>query len=314
MKFSPIGLTKISNDLKAGHYLVRHNGVELPIYYLPGVTKKVVISFHGAIDRTRFQVPKFQSVATDLLGAHQIRVADPTLGLSDDISIGWYLGGEGMPLQRHLPGMLEAISNSLSIERRIYFGGSAGGFTALYCSLQDSKSACLVINPQVDLHVYNRNMIGKYMAVAWPSKASLGDVSNDLVLNLPKAYAAGFENMVVYLQSAADMRHYERQFPKFCRVAVKNVNNFILQCSYWGVPGHARSIPPSAFLPWLKALISADTLERQDILDTYHAIVSSSLASSSIQQPHQLEAKHAADDLKMASLLRDSQLHAGKGV
>lgn len=313
MEFSKFDLENIPADLSSGYYLIRHGNIELPIQYLRGSADRVVISFHGAVDRARYQIPKFQPVARDLTGPHQIRVADPTLGYADDISIGWYMGGEHQRLQQQLPGMLQAISKSLGLARRVYYGGSAGGFVALYCSWKDPESACLVINPQVDLTVYSRNLTGRYLAAAWPTRTTLDEVSDDLVLNLPKVYETGFDNLVVYLQSTADLIHFERQFPRFCRVGLRNINKFILQVSYWGVAGHGRSIPPSAFVPWMNALVSSDTLERQDVLDTYYALASAAPEAAPPQKPDQLRAKHTPADIRMASLLRDSQFRSGKG-
>ena len=316
MKFTPLDLSSFRGNLENGYYLINYESVSVPIRYQSGRGKSMVIDFHGAINRSRFEIPKFQAIIPDLHDSHQIRIADPTLDLSDTMSIGWYMGGEEMPLQNNLTEALSILFNNLNIERRIYLGGSAGGFAALYYSRNDPESACVAVNPQVDLSTYSRNLVEKYLGAAWPSAQSLDDIDGNVVFDLPRHYGSDFENMVVYLQSTGDIRHFERQLPRFCRIAWRNPKKFILQCSYWGVPDHGNSVPASAYLPWVKALLLAPTLARQDILDSYHTIKSQQ-ASAAVRKPaptaKALTAGYAPQDLELAQTLQRYHLGATAG-
>ena len=304
MKLAPIELLQIGTDLKSGDYLVKCKEVYIPIRYNRGRGNNVVISFHGAINRDRFQIPKFQTVIPPIDDCHQIKVADPTLSLGESLSMGWFIGGEGMPLQKRLAELLEYLSAKLNFTRRIYVGGSAGGFAALFYSWSDPGSVCIAINPQVDLKVYSRNQISKYMTVAWPSRNELADAECCISSDLPKLYESSFENFVIYLQSTGDYKHFERQLPRFCRVGFKNARKFILQCNYWGIPDHGSSVPVSAYSTWVRAVLVASSLERQSILDCYSVLNGQELKGA-IEGKKELREHPWGAEKEKADLLRD---------
>lgn len=306
MDFKKITLNEFTADEADGYYEISHRGVDVPIRYQKGSNQTLVVDFHGAINRDRFTIPKFQAFTPGLGAAHQIRIADPTLTYADDISLGWYLGGHDMPLQSVLTEILAFISSTLSAQRRVYIGGSAGGFAALLFSWQDPGSVCVTVNPQVDLTVYSKNLIGKYVSAAWPGASSISEIADRIIVDLPKIYAQRFENTVIYLQSTGDTKHFERQFPRFLKVAHRHVPKFLLQCSYWGVPDHGNSVPAYAFIPWLKAAVASPTLDRQDILDTYMTITSRP-EDVAVSAPTRVHNTSSADDLKFASLLYKHQ-------
>jgi hypothetical protein len=308
MNLNLLDISDVGKELSDGYYSVRYKDIKVPIAYRRGSENSMLLDFHGAINRDRFNIPKFQAYKTGLGGAYQLRIADSTLELGDRLRMGWYIGGEKMPFQLQLAELLQIFFDKLNINRRIYFGGSAGGFAALYFSFLDNGSACVVVNPQVNLHKYSRRAVGDFIRTAWPSASSLSDIEDRVVVDLPKLYQNGFSNHVVYLQSVGDTRHFEQQLPLFCRVGFRNPSNFILQCSYWGVPAHGNSVPHHAWDPWLQSLLSASSLDRQELLDTYYFL---SNKVNPIEGGKNLPSGNGmlvGEDFQLADLLRNYHL------
>jgi hypothetical protein len=84
-----------------------------------------------------------------------------------------------------------------------------------------------------------------------------------VVSDLSVCYGERFENTVIYLQNAADNRHVRRHFAPFV-AAVQEQHRLLPRLSYWGKRGHAP-VPPTEWLPWLRAAIEAPTAEAIDI-------------------------------------------------
>lgn len=150
MAIADINVEALSDGLTTGFHSLRLGEVCVPVRYHQGQSDTLVIIFHGAVDREKRETPRYQSFIPNMGPHHQISIPDPTLELGSEIPMAWYLGGADMPLQSQLPKIISAISAVAGIKRRIYLGGSSGGFASLYYSWADPKSACVTINPQVE--------------------------------------------------------------------------------------------------------------------------------------------------------------------
>jgi hypothetical protein len=236
-----------------------------------------------------------------------LTIADTTLEYDTDLSVGWYLGGHDMPLQAILPKFFKSFSDNLNLFNRIYVGGSAGGFASLFYSFQDELSACIAVNPQIDILKYNKTSINKYLKAAWPNNSSFESISNYVVLDLSVIYNTNFKNFIIYLQSAGDMHHFGVHLSKLMHASRNSTNNFILNSGYWGIPGHSSSVPRFVLLSWLRALISASWRDRQDILDLYNKIASPHLGQSdSVRNSKDI---FLTSDLLMANSLANFHLN-----
>lgn len=284
------------------NYMVSDDLV-IPFDYRPGHNDQIIILFHGAINRTTRKIPKFQPFIANTGGAHQISVADPILGLSDSLATAWYAGARTLPLQQVLPKALRKIFDHLGIDRRIYVGGSSGGFAALFYAWSDPGSVCITVNPQINIKRYIPKVVSEYIRSAWPGTESIESLEEAVTVDVGQLYAKKFSSTVIYLQSTGDKRHLSSQLPEFLYAGCANINRFILNVDYWGVPDHSNSVPLRGYSPWVRAALASPSTKKQDILNTYHTLQSQEPA---VLIPSRVATgpQYASSDLAMAALLK----------
>lgn len=265
-----LDVASLPEDLASGVYRLRFGPITVRVKYRRGTGDILVVVFHGAVDRSKRRIPHYQNLQTELYACHQLSVADPTLELHPEMAAGWYLGGAEMPLEAGFPCLIACLSERLAVWRRIYIGASSGGFAALNFSRHDPGSVCIAVNPQTDLAMYKP--AERQLLLAYPNVGLITEIGKQATINLSAAYGGGFDNLVIYLQSFGDLRHYGTQMLPFSTVGLQRPEQFILHCGYWGIPGHSGSIPLKAWLSWIKALVSAPWFDRQGILDAHHAL------------------------------------------
>jgi hypothetical protein len=294
-------------NIKSGFYRLRSGLVSVPVRYHRGTNDTLIVIFHGAVDQSKRSIPRYPSILRDLLNCHQLSIADQTLELNSGIRSGWYIGGVNMPLQEELPVILKGLFESIGAKHRIYLGGSSGGFAALYYSLVDPESICIAVNPQTNLSTYLHNATLNYLNLAWNGAGSFGEIDDRVFTNMAVAYGNGFRNMVIYLQSAGDIRHYKTQMADFCKVGLKSPEQFILNCGYWGIPGHSNSIPSKDYYLWVKAIVAAPWFDRQAILNAYY-ILSTQTATFVAKPVVKKDDTEGSKNIQFADLLSDLHL------
>jgi hypothetical protein len=264
--------TDLAGALAAsGIYTVRYRGHSIDLRYVQGRGKDVIFLFHGAVDRASRPIPKFQGTFARFEDLHQISIADPSLECNDELAAAWYIGTEKIDLQALLVDLIRDACAILQARKRIYFGGSAGGFAALFYGHFDPDSVVLAVNPQIDLATYLPNAMGKYLSAAWPSLGTVSEIAQHRCINVSERYASGFRNSVIYLQSAGDRRHLVKQLPSFLgKVNAKDASNLVVEVGFWGILGHSMSIPSSAYIPWLRAILESESRAADDLLAVRH--------------------------------------------
>ena len=304
-----LDVVALPEGLETGFYRLRFGSIVLPVQYRRGTGNILLVIFHGAVDRSRNEIPKYERQLPGLDSCHQLSVADPTLALHPEMVASWYLGAAEMPLEAEFPRLIAHLSARLGLRKLIYMGGSSGGFAALNFSLRDPGSVCIAVNPQTDLSKYHSNAAERQLLRVWPDASSLAEIGSRVTLDLPTAYAKGFDNLVIYLQSIGDLRHYGTQMPAFCEAGLKRPDRFILHCGYWGIPGHSGSIPGKAYSAWVKAVVTAPWLDRQAILDAHHVLTALPRQPDNGSTPPSLvrpgHAMASPTDLRRSDLLRE---------
>lgn len=120
---------------------------------------RIVVATNGAVSRKDEIDPRevFQrrTWVEDFHGTTLV-ISDPTIRPDNRLSIAW---GQGAPQGFALPAMAQAAQFvaaqlDIPVQRRLYYGSSAGGFQALQLAARDEKSRALVNNPQVDWTMY----------------------------------------------------------------------------------------------------------------------------------------------------------------
>lgn len=65
----------------------------------PGA-KTLLVVFHGAYERSRYELPNFLDRAEIGVSTHRLSIADPSLDRHEKLALGWFAGDEELPLQR----------------------------------------------------------------------------------------------------------------------------------------------------------------------------------------------------------------------
>lgn len=254
-----------------GPVRVDFDGLPLDVSYKPGSRPILFVIFHGAVDQKTRPLPFFQAHFSAAFGAHQLSMSDPTLTRSPDLKTGWYAGTDDLPLQQLLPRFFERVSDALSVKRVVYFGGSAGGFAALFYSHAHPGSLALAANPQTTLHSYLPGPVTTYRETCWPGLAGNGDLDERICTNVADRYAESMPNFVCLLNSSGDRFHLFNQTLEFVgRLKPEARNRLVFHSDFYGVLGHSGSIPPARCTPWLKAAVYARNWYADSILTKLH--------------------------------------------
>lgn len=237
----------------------------------PGA-KALVVLFHGAVNRKTHEYPKYLGYRRGVHPhAHQIAFSDPSLLLSDKLSMGWFAGSSGTPLQSLLPPFITGLVESLGVEKLIFVGGSGGGFAALFYSWAFPGSTAVVMVPQTNINGYHRSHREAYIESSWPNLEGAATDTATPRLDLRTLYSKGMENTVIYLQSSLDLFHVEKQMAPFVRsLPAASFSRFMLKCSFWGKVGHSGSVPSSEVDAWVRATLSVEDNTAENIANAYH--------------------------------------------
>lgn len=129
----------------------------VPAYVAPDPGDTLTVLFHGAVDRARTRLPFFQRIRFQRsLGAGPtVAFSDPTLDLSRELRLGWYLGTEEIDMPSAIAAAIQRLADALGAGRIVLQGGSGGGFAALQVGAHLPGSHVVAISPQTDLSRYS---------------------------------------------------------------------------------------------------------------------------------------------------------------
>jgi len=262
--------------------LTIHDGfVPIDVLVSPKQSDTTICFFHGAIEQ-HFTLPVLSGLGiSGGVNANRVFVSDPSLVLDEELLLAWYAGNFYQEeLQTTLTKILERIMKELGSQRIVFFGGSGGGFAALYFASQFTGSTALVFNPQTSIRNYERRAIDAFV-----EKGFLKEPANDepisllpgtITTDLCELYNSAHDVTIGYLQNLNDVNHVERHLLPFLR-AVNPTTTVALLADRWG-DGHTP--PPKRLLSNLldKASLSNEAL--QDEFKRLGAVSSRDLVTS----------------------------------
>ena len=115
----------------------------------------LVVSFHGALDRERYMLPRFERMASiRKLGLSSLYIADPALHLNSSLQLAWYTGWPEIDLLDIIAEQCVRAANDLDAKALILSGSSGGGYAALQVGARIDDSIALAFNPQTHIHGY----------------------------------------------------------------------------------------------------------------------------------------------------------------
>jgi len=213
-------------DLPEGIALARQSitldsvtGLRLEALYEASDSATLVVSFHGAQDRSKVVTPRFEWRRTlSRIEAGRLYLADATLELSKNLEIGWYVGSREINLIEACARHVQGVAEKGAYSRIVCIGASAGGFAAMAVSRLVPGSVAVAFSPQTAISAYHtpaRNMLG---AVVFPNGPHFSEIENDNVsrMNMRRFYSnTPNVNYLHYVQNLNDEFHYSAHYAPF---------------------------------------------------------------------------------------------------
>lgn len=231
----------------AGISTIYQNGLPIDLLVSPADSNTTVFFFHGAIE-PHFQLPVLSGLGiSGGLATNRVFVSDPSLLLDDQLMLAWYAGNYlQTDLQQVLTKIFQKIISDLGGRRTIFFGGSGGGFAALYFASAIPHSLALVFNPQTNIDRYAPRAVTAFNqhALGLQVCRDRGARPPSIVTDLCSHYSSGIDTTIAYMQNVNDTVHVEEHLRPF-QMAVRSPTKLYLLMERWG-EGH--SPPPKQLL------------------------------------------------------------------
>lgn len=181
-------------------------GLWLP---LPGRTESLLVSLHGAIDRARTNLPRFERVRSlEGVDAHRLYLADPTLALNENIRIGWYLGTREDDVTVRYGALIRCVANAVSAKQIIITGTSGGGFAAMALTPRVPRSLALAFSPQSNVGRFGEQWSDTLMKYAFDGlEYSALEGASPHRTDIAALYKTDPRGRVWYVQNSGDDSH-----------------------------------------------------------------------------------------------------------
>src|SRR5699024_565358 len=103
----------------------------------------------------------------------------------------WYAGNQQQPdLQTSLIKIISKLADDLRTERLVFFGGSGGGFAAMFFSYHFPGSLALVFNPQTKIANYSKIATRAYAQKAFGVPKDISHPLTKIPTNIVKDLCA----------------------------------------------------------------------------------------------------------------------------
>lgn len=132
--FFPLAASELHKVAARGHYRIQLSGFSLDFFFKPSSTKRCIVLSPGFLNTDAHPYPYFQRLTwLDEFDACGICLADPTLALSRDIGIGWFIGDKKEHFLLEVADCISRLLAHLHIPNcsTLFFGSSAGGFSSM---------------------------------------------------------------------------------------------------------------------------------------------------------------------------------------
>ena len=232
-------------------------------------SETLVVSFHGAIDRKKYELPRFERFKSlNKFSVSALYLGDPSLWAGPDLELAWHSGWEGMDMYPIYADLIETAAAKIGARNIVLNGGSGGGFAALQVSALIPDSVAVVYNPQTSIHSYMHPRWPlmpqkRYIRDVWPHlldvDASKFDFTKDWTLPLGdrlsavRRYATPRENRVLYMLNMQDVHHVEDHYKPFAEAMAAHTHNKLRTLEYDGGDGHN----PTSFAQFKEGLVAA---------------------------------------------------------
>lgn len=218
----------------------------------------LVTSYHGALDRARFELPRFERLATlGELDVSSLYFSDPLLETDDSLELGWFQGTDGDRIIERCVAITRKVAELSAAKSVVHTGSAGGGFAALRAASLLAGSFAAVFNPQTSIGGYlaggsSFTAQRAYLKAVWPDvyercEGRVEDIDSFAsVTSRDTSVFPDFEtpvsSTVLYCNNVNDF-HVEQHYLPFLAAAARGDNlGRIRLFEYDGPTGHA---PPS---------------------------------------------------------------------
>ena len=220
----------------------------------------LVVSLHGATDRNKYQLPRFEWLRSLLTTEFSsLYFSDPTLHHRDDLELAWYTGSTDLDLYPLLAEWACSAADAVGAKGILFLGSSGGGLAALQMATYIPGSMALPFSCQTSIANYliNGTLMGaqrKYVETVMPHLAPDGpwSLTPDEDWSIPLGprssalvrYSQHQPNLVYYVQNSNDFAHVEQHYRPFRDVieASPNTDNVRFHV-YEGPKAHNPPVP-----------------------------------------------------------------------
>lgn len=205
--FADFGAKAIRNGI---HQIAYGNGL-LEIFIEDHFADTTIVFFHGSIPAKKITLPVFTGINVGrTTGANIVLVSDSTLETGANLA--WYAGDRNRALQKDLPLVLDAVFRSMASHKHaVFYGGSGGGFAALFYASCFDGALPIAANPQTSIAKYLEPAVLNFTRRAWKSDALEG---LPITWNLCDYYSNVSPRPILYLQAMGDS-HVELHLSPF---------------------------------------------------------------------------------------------------
>jgi len=190
--------------------------------YVPKASKTLIVSFHGSLLRSKFQLPRFEWRRTlGNMDAGVLFIADTTLELGEKVPLGWYIGTTEQDLSAEIAAVVKQVAADGGYEHIVLAGSSGGGYAAMAISRRIPGSLAVSFSPQTRVGDYVPWVAKALVNAAFPAYDTIDAVEADFPdrVNLRRLYAEPeIPNYVRYVQNSNDLGHIEDHYAPFAQV------------------------------------------------------------------------------------------------
>ena len=212
-------------SVKESTYSIVEEGTEFNFYLNYRKGKKLLISLPGAIDRKK-RVYNFQRYSWSKdVDYSFMAVLDPTIHERNELDIGWFQGKHNNYVLPKFANLLKKIFEKNEIEEKdvLFFGSSAGGFTALQLANFFPFSTVVAINPQIYINRYYKSKFKQLADYAY-SGMSMVEIqkryNNRIFVNIDFSKRIA---PIYYYQNIEDKHHLVHHFKRYLETLDRDI-------------------------------------------------------------------------------------------
>jgi hypothetical protein len=205
--------------IREGVYALEDGPLTYDLVYSAGRERRLFVLLSGAVDRAKMQPPVFQRWSwAKYFPGHCLCIADPTLRLSPELSLAWYVGTEQVDATAKVADLIGAVARGIGVPMSevVTYGSSGGGFAALRLAALLEQVTAVVINPQTDITRYYRGHVSRFLAACFDGLSVQTAVDrHGARLSVMQHLPALSERRIIYAQNTLDEYHVRNHLTPF---------------------------------------------------------------------------------------------------